>query len=1854
MTPDQLTVLDLLYKREEAELRFNRFDVWTRPEELAPPPGRDAAWIRAQLESLWIARKVLQVPVSTDVLAEYKPFHLSPAAAHGPGEEQLPRESNDCRPNAPGTLEDGAVFPPGVAVKYRSRTAEIARLLSTNYQRFRMAPSTGLLRYVRREQKRPRYGVKIADLRNALTTAIDRGVIPADFVAPGHEFALAAQVDRMHLRAAVVAVLDALAAQFAARKRPENLAEFQARSLAATLCGLYCPAYIADQSAHVITAGVGSGKTFAFQLGALVHVATRALADQRFVQVLMLYPRVVLAQNQFQDLNELLEGVSARLGVPLRPALLDAGGQLGRQFGIEAGETGGTFKAIKAAYTGDAQIIISNLDSLANRLVHPEACRGLTENLDLVVLDEVHLLDGLYGAHARMLLRRILLQRALWRLRRADQAAPFGELLTRATGVSAPYTIAASATVAKPCLHVGRVLSCDPRRVVHVEVADVEATGWVHHLFLRQRPEVSGFSALTNATSCLVHNRREGLFREYYQRSEKSEQGTRLPISLNVLPNPVVANPPGPVEPRSPELVHKVIGFCGSLDAIGRWVNFVQDNERTRYQDSAGSGNPAQGGSDGVPYFARFQEPLWRAVHHATFGQTVPVWQERLYDHYGSLCRDCKRGCRRSVPRVPTGLTAAQQAKVRDLWDFTPRADKDNREESYLGRLGVDDEFLAAGWFQPLRSAAGAETIENLDGCGFFQSGLCWWWSADHLGNNHPKPATAADPVNGYKRPRPTAAPWHHPVSGARIRSFTRRNDFDAFTADSINDLYRAPANQVFRGRRNDVGTEPENFAVLVGSPRIEVGIDLDRATDGITFRSLRDPAGIQQKAGRVGRERNADSLVVHLVSESPRDQYYFRNPHVALDPDYLQPIALHENNRLVARNHFFMAIVDFLCLQRENPLGANVLDDGDRLILVNDHKYGTGRDSFRNWDKKVRAVWNFLFGTHAQAATNASNLDTYLQLLGAMSDEISDPATVLTPADAPLAHSVGAIDVFRHEFGPNLLLTPLTAAGSGYPVTLAQLVASLQNQPPVIANCPPRHRQFLAEYLSYHMPDGESPSAFRDRGYLWKLLTLPVFRRGVPAARLPGNLPYMWVPNLFDAVGNETVRVFESFASGATKDQGFESVRTALALLPPGTFTYRYGDWARKVPVGRLGAQGQPTTLTPRLEAVLLTVSDPDTYTPAVCAPLEVEDLPPDFLSGGQPVPVYTPRQVPLIGVGDKPKVTGDGLTADDDARPFSDGLYDLPTPPTTYPLHGYRAHLSNAAAEIACRFAARYRTPAGDPVPDQPRPGVLLAFDRIKYDPSLAVTEFVWGLDQQITTRKTEPARLVYRDANDFQRSVVLGRHFTAPAVWFDLDLRPASAGGRFLERVWAETDSLPHQTLLGQTLSAFLSEFATLPPPEDAPWLPGGRPGPFTVRGLRTLVVFHLLDRWHPQADASAGPVSPPRFTLDELRGCFEAGHTNFIDDARFDQLCVAIAARQNPASAIERAATLRKSLTNLQSARARADQFSEPLFHRTARAILLNTLGLTLHASAMRLTGADDGNLGYTYRDLPDGRAFLVLFDTDEFGNGTADVVRTYLHVPAVERRLLDELRHRGRHPDPLPTLDFARTFEEQLTECESSQAAQVAFHCALPTGPLLEDLAGEASGERQAAGLVFDFLRDRLACGSFDHAVWPQLCPEFLDHLGGYELYTGAALVPSPAYPTFQALESAAGFCVSGCVNCAVNPEMNLPGVLVARETVNKPLLDAFYRTLVCEAGTPVADYAYPLTNPGRAGTWQEGEALITSAPPSDGFAQVDVQVDATMQIAVGTHPLRTDWQRVFRPDWSPAAALGRVRPWRVG
>lgn len=1837
MNEDLIDVLNALYRVEQENLLRSDFEAWCIPDEVAAAlPDQharrgDVAWVRVQLETLWLARKVMQLPEGEPEPSELRDVVMLGLDRHGNEDGRLRLEQNDVRGADNSAFAQAAVFPKETPVKFRSRVAELARLLSKNYQRFQMAPSTGVLRYERRPQERPRRRLLISEVTQTWCADIANGRLRIATEEGEIVRTLRPDVQRDALARATEAVMNALTETLGPRR--DKLAAFQVASVMATLAGLYSEDYRRDFDAHVVTAGVGSGKSYAFQIGALIHVAYSLLTGGSGLRVLLLYPRVVLAANQFQDLNLIVDKVAVALNIPMRPPVLDAGGQLARQMGIGEMEPGKLFNAISRAYgSGEFSILVSNLDTLANRLAHPEATRALVEGLDLIVCDEIHLLNGLYGSHARMMLKRLRTLRALWRLRAANASAPFGELLDRLGSIRRPYVVGASATIAHPAQHTGRLIDAATKNVLVLRVTEPEETGWVHHLFLRQKPEVSTMTALVNATACLIHNRRDGVFREYYQQGT-TENVAPAPLGLDQLPNPIQGGAAG-VELRAPEHVHKTIGFCDSLDGVGRWADLVADNERTK---STRVTAPNPGSWESYPYFARFQEPLWRVVHQRSFAAQQQQWQQRLRAHYGELCRKCKKGIRSTIDRIPQGLRAAGREAVDELWSLGANSD------SYLHRLGIAPAYYTAEWFAPIREAAASETITNCDGCAFFQTGLCWWWSMDHVGSNAPAPPSPASPLNAVKMAGQRADRQHHFVNAVRLQSFTSQKNLDVLALPTINHLFRASANEVLRDRAYPAVQE-ENSVLVIGSPRLEVGVDLSRVMDGMTYRAMRDPSSLQQKVGRVGREVASDSVLVHVVTQNARDQYYFRNPQIALDPDYLQALPLHEDNRIVARHHFVMAILDFLALQSDEPGDRAIANDGHRLALINDHARPT---PFSGWHEKVTAVVEFLFGTHPHQSENLENLRSFLKALGAEESDLSNPLAKvgLTSGNAPRERDLGAIDVFEHEFGRNFLLTPLTAA-TGHTVTLAQL-ASVPHEPPSVREAAtlPRHAAFLAELASA----AESPH--KRRSYLRDVLCWDLFRRGLPEQSIPGDHPFVWTPNFFDAVGTETVVILEE-NGGRLRPVKFESVSAALALLAPGTVTYRYGDRPCKVLVSRHHAQGQPTHGAPGIQRVALRVDERQFFEPAAnCTDIDGDDLPPGYFGAG-PVKIFTPRQLAIGDSHSQPLVLrSEGMMADNDSRGIPTGaaasdVQEVMTPPRCFPLRWYRVR-ADAAAPVVPRFRQRLvEFASGRTVPDFPLPPALTLFSAILFDPQLAVTDFVWGLDRQFMSRVIDAARLVYRRAGEGAAGpVALGHRFVTPGMVFSVDTSVGSAVALFLDDIVAHPESVVYQSLLPQVLSAFISEHGQVPLDPNAPWLGGARPSVFAVRNLKSIVLFHLLRQWHPAGGVSQRPTTAPVISIDDLAGCFQPGHQNYLAPVEFAGICATIAQIHEPPSLPDHTRTLQQSRGNFEAASANANALTADYFRSVALDILLNSLGLVLHQAALRLSGAERENLGYFYK-RHEGSAELFLFDTDANGNGTVELVRDHLFVPNAERALVERLRMLGHQMDPLPSKDFARCLEEELQECASSHAAHLAFHALDPVGiDAWRTLRGEYRGERDRARALYDFLRNTIGLTSFDHLGVLRDVPEFIAQLG---VDYGTPLVGRTLeFPVYQALESAAGFCLAGCIACLLAPEANLHGSLNAKESVNKTLLDAFYRCAVCEGGGPVCDVCYPASGPARTCAWRDHTRVRASALGRDaGTFSVELVLptvggDDAVSLVTPCVTDAGDPTPVFRTGWDP-------------
>jgi hypothetical protein len=226
-------------------------------------------------------------------------------------------------------------------------------------------------------------------------------------------------------------------------------------------------------------------------------------------------------------------------------------------------------------------------------MLDPRAVRTYLRDVEVVVFDEIHLMEGLAGCHGIYFIRRM---RQLLRDLHQD---PHFE----------PSWVGASATVAEPVEHCARVLSLDQTRISHVTPTPSELVrfGTFHHVFLHTRVGKPSISAVTNGVACLVHTRNDcSAFNHYVDPA---------------------ANP---LQVRLSEEIPKTLAFVDSLSTIGRLRFTTADNEKTYEPHELAP-----------PYYSWFYRPAARLG--ATAGETKAIGAERLSD-VRQWCQKCYHG----------------------------------------------------------------------------------------------------------------------------------------------------------------------------------------------------------------------------------------------------------------------------------------------------------------------------------------------------------------------------------------------------------------------------------------------------------------------------------------------------------------------------------------------------------------------------------------------------------------------------------------------------------------------------------------------------------------------------------------------------------------------------------------------------------------------------------------------------------------------------------------------------------------------------------------------------------------------------------------------------------------------------------------------------------------------------------------------------------------------------------------------------------------------------------------------------------------------------------------------------------
>src|SRR5207244_1077174 len=140
------------------------------------------------------------------------------------------------------------------------------------------------------------------------------------------------------------------------------------------------------KTAQIITAGVGSGKTFAFAIPVFVSALARLRAgDAQRRTCLLLYPRKALARDQSYVFNR----IRAAINRPMLDVHFEHFEEYQNQPHKETVRQG--IARVFGTNAPPPAIIITTFETLKQRLSHPLFIGKVAQYLNRVVVDEIHL-----------------------------------------------------------------------------------------------------------------------------------------------------------------------------------------------------------------------------------------------------------------------------------------------------------------------------------------------------------------------------------------------------------------------------------------------------------------------------------------------------------------------------------------------------------------------------------------------------------------------------------------------------------------------------------------------------------------------------------------------------------------------------------------------------------------------------------------------------------------------------------------------------------------------------------------------------------------------------------------------------------------------------------------------------------------------------------------------------------------------------------------------------------------------------------------------------------------------------------------------------------------------------------------------------------------------------------------------------------------------------------------------------------------------------------------------------------------------------------------------------------------------
>lgn len=632
-----------------------------------------------------------------------------------------------------------------------------------------------------------------------------------------------------------------------------KFSEFQLDSTMKILAARY--GENSNYDAQILTAGVGSGKTIGFSIAALIE-ARKTMLDGMTNNAykstsIFVYPRTQLAFDQYEELKKFAHHLPCELSVWL---------EMSKSYK----ETGGVARGVKEQYSTNATpkgIIITTFETLKRRMRRPEFMLKMSNHLSTVIVDEVHLLSGISGGMSSQLLSRL------------------GQTVYSKN--KPIHWIGASATIARPDVHGGKLFGLDPSRVqvVGPSETEMEQAGINHHIFVRPSQGMSLLGTLTNVTSLVMHQRRHDL-------NHRPQIGDNKRV--------------------------KSIGFADNLEMLGRWNDDFRENERSQHIPQEGRTHPRKDTpldkwsekQREIPYAWRFIKPLQRRLSTVggndsdnpgdAFKDLTSIFDK---EKASKVCDTCQAG-----ERVTLGMITPED--LDELKKLVYRVH--HKDSDKIQAIIVDsDEFKSQKSIQ----------IGSHDLCPYLQAGACTWF---------PQPDTdAIFEIPGSKEKFVN----YGAIARSTVFSSKSTNVDDSEGEKGISaKIFRGTPKEVF-----DVGGEKHRVPVdiVLASPSLEVGVDLPMLTESVLVKSVRNIASYRQKVGRVGRERNLDTVNVSLMTDSNVDLHYYRQPKKLVSEGRLEPVPLMDKNRAIVASSAYGAVWEWLALFSGLPEHITSKTDG-------------------------------------------------------------------------------------------------------------------------------------------------------------------------------------------------------------------------------------------------------------------------------------------------------------------------------------------------------------------------------------------------------------------------------------------------------------------------------------------------------------------------------------------------------------------------------------------------------------------------------------------------------------------------------------------------------------------------------------------------------------------------------------------------------------------------------------------------------------------------------------------------------------------------------------------------------------